>query len=233
MVGKEPSAVADTLASSTLLRDLPRESLLLLAGLARRRAYRAGQIICHEGDPGDSLYVLESGRVKVLSYAGSGRETIFSILGPGECFGELSLIDGEPRSATVETLETVQALVLRQDDFLRIVRASPPATDRLLAALTSKVRQLSHTVTDLAFLDLEGRLAKKLLELAEHHGATTDGAIQIELPINQEELAAMIGATRTTVNELLGRYESRGAIKRKGRRILILDATSLRRRITL
>lgn len=226
------SALADTLANSTLLRDLPSESLAQLAELARRRTYRAGQIICHEGDPGESLYILESGRVKVLSYAATGRETIFSILGPGECFGELSLIDGEPRSATVETLETVQALVLRRDDFLRTIRANPPAADRLLAALAAKVRQLSQTVTDLAFLDLEGRLAKKLLELAEHYGATADGAIQIELPINQEELAAMIGATRTTVNELLGRYEARGAIKRRGRRILILNAAPLRRRVT-
>jgi CRP-like cAMP-binding protein len=225
------SSLAHTLANSALLRDLPAESLERLASVARRRTYRRGQVIVHEGDPGDSLYVLESGRVKVLSYAGSGRETIFDILGPGECFGELSLIDGQPRSATVETLEPVEAAVLQRSDFLDVVRSNTECLDHLLTALTSKIRQLSETVTDLAFLDLEGRLAKKLLELAAEHGREAEGAIEIELPITQEELAAMIGATRTTVNELLGRYEARQAIARRGRRIAILDQALLRRRI--
>lgn len=226
------SSLTQTLAQSALLRDLPPSGLDRLASVARRRTFRRGEVIVHEGDPGDSLYVLESGRVKVVSYADSGRETIFDVLGPGECFGELSLIDNEPRSATVVALEPIQAATLQRADFLDVVRANPECLDHLLTTLTSKIRQLSETVTDLAFLDVEGRLAKKLLELADEHGRSVSGATEIELPVTQEELAAMIGTTRTTVNELLGRYESRGAIERRGRRIAILDQEILRRRIT-
>lgn len=223
---------ADTLARSTLLSQLPPESLGRLATVARARAYRRGEVIFHQGDPGDTLHLLSAGRVKVVLDAESGDEAVIAILGPGDCFGELSLIDGEPRSATVEAIEPVETVSLARRDLMDFLRANPAAMERLLSALTASIRRTNQEVADLVFLDLEGRLVKKLLELADEHGREVDGLIEIELPMTQEDLAAMIGATRASVNKLLGSYEERGAIRRQGRRIAICDPERLRRRIT-
>jgi len=222
----------EALAKSALLRGMPANSLERLASAARRRTFRRGEVIFHEGDPGDALHVLSSGRVKVSITGESGHEAVFSILTPGDCFGELSLIDGGERSATVEALEPVETVALRRADFMEVVRKDPETLDRLLVALSAKIRHISEVVGDLAFLDLEGRLAKRLLELAAEHGRSTDGEILIELPITQEDLAAMIGATRTSVNKLLGWYEDQGAIRHEGRQIVVIDPERLRRRVT-
>jgi CRP/FNR family transcriptional regulator, cyclic AMP receptor protein len=222
----------ETLARSPLLRGFAEEDLARLAGAARRRTYRRGEVIVHQGDPGDALYLLQSGRVKIALRADSGDEAVVAILGPGDCFGELSLIDGEPRSAAVEALEPVETVSLGRGDFLRFVRANPRTMERLLRTLAGTIRRANGEVADLVFLDLHGRLVKKLLDLAADHGQLADGAIEIQLPITQEDLAAMIGATRASVNKVLGWYEECGAIQRRGRRIAILDADRLRRRIT-
>jgi CRP-like cAMP-binding protein len=216
---------------SPLLANLPSEALARLAGSARRRSYRRGEVIFHQGDPGDALHFITSGRVKVVLDAETGEEAVIAILGPGDSFGELALIDGEPRSATVETLEPVQTLSLSRPEFMAFIRDNPPAAERLLITLAGMVRRTDESMADLVFLDLEGRLVKKLLELADAHGRDVDGAIEIELPMTQEDLAAMIGATRASVNKLLGWYEDRGAIQRRGRRIAIFDQDRLRRRI--
>ncbi len=225
------SHVADTLAKSPLLRGLPSEALGRLAAVARRRTYRRGEVIFHQGDPGDTLFVLEAGRVKVFTYAESGDETLLAIVGPGECFGELALIDGEPRSATIQALELVEAVTISRGAFLGLVREHPQTAEYLLHALAAKIRYLTDVVSDLAFLDLEGRLAKRLLELAAEHGESHEGETLIELPLTQEELAAMVGATRASVNKLLGWYEDRGMIARRGRRIAVLQPDRLRARI--
>jgi CRP/FNR family transcriptional regulator, cyclic AMP receptor protein len=224
-------AIRETLVKSELLRDLSPETVSQLASAARRRTYRRGEVIFHEGDAGDTLYVLESGTVKVVTDAESGNEALFSILGPGDCFGELSLIDGEPRSASVEALEAAECVILRRAEFMEVIRSHPPTMERLLMNLSARIRRITEMVADLAFLDLEGRLAKKLLQLADEHGQHVDGALEIELNLNQEELAAMVGATRSSVNRVLGWYEDQGAIERRGRRIAILDPDRLRRRI--
>src|SRR5690349_15795469 len=222
----------NVLARSPLLANLPQESLVHLASTARRRSYRRGEVIFHQGDPGDSLHFLTDGRVKVVLDAETGEEAVIAILGPGDSFGELALIDGEPRSATVETLEAVQTVSLSRNDFMAVILANPPAAEQMLIALATMVRRADESMADLVFLDLEGRLVKKLLELADAHGRDVDGAIEIELPMTQEDLAAMIGATRASVNKLLGWYEEQGAIQRRGRRIAIFDQARLRRRST-
>lgn len=223
--------VAQALAQSLLLGSLPEETLERVGKVVRRRGYRRGQVIFYQGDEGNTLFVLEAGRVKVEVDAESGQRALVAILGPGDCFGELALIDGEPRSATVEALEPVEALVLTRSDFMDIVRSNPAAMESLLITLTRRMRHITQVVADLTFLDLEGRLAKKLLELAEAHGREAGGAIEIELPVTQDDLAAMTGASRPSVNRLLGWYEDQGAIERRGRRIVIKDAERLRRRI--
>ena len=147
---------SEVLARSPLLANLPPESLNALASAARRRTYRRGEVIFHQGDPGDSLHFLTEGRVKVVLDAETGEEAVIAILGPGDCFGELALIDGEPRSATVETLEAVQTLSLSRNDFMAFIRANPQAAERMLVALAGMVRRADESMADLVFLDLEG-----------------------------------------------------------------------------
>jgi CRP-like cAMP-binding protein len=222
----------EALARSSLLSHLPAEGLARLAATAGRRSYRRGEVVFHQGDPGDTVHLIQTGRVKVVLDAESGDEAVVAILSPGDCFGELALIDGEPRSATIEALESLETICITRRDFMDFLRTHPQAMERLLMVLAGMIRQLDEDLADLIFLDLEGRLVKKLLELAEEHGREVDGAIEIELPMTQEDLAAMIGATRASVNKLLGAYEQRGAIRRQGRRIAICDRERLRRRIT-
>jgi CRP/FNR family transcriptional regulator, cyclic AMP receptor protein len=222
----------EALARSSLLSHLPAEGLARLAATAGRRSYRRGEVVFHQGDPGDTVHLIQTGRVKVVLDAESGDEAVVAILSPGDCFGELALIDGEPRSATIEALESLETICITRRDFMEFLRSHPQAMERLLMVLAGMIRQLDEDLADLIFLDLEGRLVKKLLELAEEHGREVDGAIEIELPMTQEDLAAMIGATRASVNKLLGAYEQRGAIRRQGRRIAICDRERLRRRIT-
>jgi len=214
-----------------LLHDLPPAVLVEVAAVARRRTYRAGEVICHHGDPGDALHVLESGRVKVTVYSHAGGGAVLNVLGPGDCFGELALIDGEPRSATVETLEPAETVTLRRVDFLRLLRENEAALEPFLSTLARTIRRLSDAVTDVSFLSLDERLAKKLLVLAEEHGQEVAGLVEIQLPISQEELASMVGATRTSVNKVLGQFEDEGLITRRGRRIVIRDASRLRRKV--
>jgi CRP/FNR family transcriptional regulator, cyclic AMP receptor protein len=222
----------EALAQTPVFRGLSHEHLDQLAALARRRVYQRGEAVFYQGDPGGTLYVIVSGQVKVVVTSESGEEVVVAILGPGDCFGELSLLDGEPRSATVRALDAVEAIALSRRDFLEVAQPTP-LTMELLILLARRVRQTDELAADMAFLDLRGRLAKTLLELAKAHGrrAGAQGGVEIELQITQRDLAAMIGATRESVNKLLSWYEDRGVIQRRSGHIVVVDRERLRRRI--
>jgi CRP/FNR family transcriptional regulator, cyclic AMP receptor protein len=218
----------DVFHGSPMLQGLsPQERGALLA-LLRRRRYRRQEVVFHQGDAGDTLHLVRRGRLKVLIPAETGEEAVLTIVGPGDLFGELTLLDGGPRSATVVALEDVETVTLSRADFLDLLRREPAVVEALLATLARTIRRLSEDVTDLMSLDLRGRLAKKLLELAEAHGARSGDSIEIQVSLTQEELAGLIGATRPRVNKLLGFFEDRGAIARRGRRIIIVKPEALR-----
>ena len=219
----------DALSQSFVLRGLARDELEQLARMMRRRAYRRSEVVFHQGDPGQMLHLVYAGRLKVVAPSEGGEEAVLAIVGPGDLVGDLALLDGGPRSATVVALEPVETGILSRADFLALLRRSPPVVDSLLATLAQTIRRLSEDVGDLMFLDLHGRLAKRLLELADAHGSATDGSIEIQVAFTEEELSGMIGATRPRVNKLLGYYEGRGAITRRGRRIVVLRPEMLRR----
>ena len=219
----------DILSQSFVLRGLPRQELEQLAAMMQHRVYRRGEVVLHQGDPGQTLHVVCAGRLKVVVSSESGGEAVLAIVGPGDLVGDLALLDDGPRSASIVALELVETAALNRADFLGLLRRSPAVVEGLLAALAQTIRRLSDDVGDLMFLDLHGRLAKKLLELADAHGRATDGSIEIQVALTQEELAGMIGATRPRVNKLLGFYEDRGAIARRDRRIVILRPELLRR----
>ena len=222
-----------SLARIPLLRGVAPEALDQLARRLRRRSYHRGEVIFHQGDPGDTMHLVRGGRVKVVIPSESGDEAVLAILGPADCFGELAIIDGGPRSASVVAMEQVETLMLGRQDFLSFFRSNMSAAEQLVVNMARIIRRVNEDVADLAFLDLPGRLAKKLLDLADSHGEPIDGGkgVEITVPLTQEELAGMIGATRPSVNKVLGWYEDQGAIQRRGRKIAILKPDMLRQRV--
>jgi CRP-like cAMP-binding protein len=186
-------------------------------------------IIYHEDSPGDTLYIIESGQVRIFLLSESGQEISVNIYGPGDVFGEMSLLDGLPRSAGVVAMETTVALTLHREDFLHHLEASPRMSRSILEVLSRRLRYTTRYAESLALLDVYGRVAEKLLELAERYGVEKEG-IEINLRLTQAELASWVGATRESVNKVLGTLRDQRLIDVEGHRITILDRRALERR---
>src|SRR5688572_12598838 len=163
-------AVPAQLARSPVFGTLPADVLERLAANMQRRIYRRGQVVFHQDDPGASVHVIESGRVKVALTTPEGEELLLRVMGEGEIFGELALLDGRPRSATISALEETVTHVLERSTFLDFLRAHPEASLDLCRALAELIRRLTEQVEDLAMLDVPRRLERKLLELADDYG---------------------------------------------------------------
>ena len=191
-----------------------QESLQAIARNLRARRFRRGEVLFHEGDPGDALFIVASGAVKVVVPSEEGEEAILVTLRRGDFLGELALLDGAPRSASAIALEPTEALALPREQFRDLVASEPAIRDALLASLSGELRRLTTHVAELHFLDLTGRLAARLARLAEEHGERmADGSIRLDAPLTQSDLAAMIGATRQSVNKLLGEFEADGLLR--------------------
>jgi CRP/FNR family transcriptional regulator, cyclic AMP receptor protein len=209
------------------LSDGDREAL---AAAVVRRRYRKGDIVMQKEEPGHALFIVERGSVRIYVPSAQGNDLILAVLGPGDFFGDLSLLDGRPRSASAAVGGDTSLLQLERSDFIALITRRPAAAMAVLEAVARRLRETDEMASDLAFLDVAGRLAKKLLELASAHGVERDGGLLIELPVTQEELANMIGVTRESVNRNLSDFRRLGLIKNQGRRIVIVDAARLRRR---
>ena len=220
------------LARVGLFAELSADELAVLWVRLRRRMFAKDQIIFAEGDPGTSLYLVETGRVKISLASPEGKELVLNILGPGDFFGELALLDGEPRSADAVAQEPSQLLLLGREDFVSFVESSPMVAMGLLTAVGRWLRRSTQVARDGALLDVPSRLARVLLDLAEPRGEPVDEKSMVVAPrLTQSELAAMIGATRESVNKSLGYFERQGIIRRDGRMIRILRPEALRGRI--
>lgn len=215
----------------TLFAGLSDAALIALAARARVRRYRKGEVLFHRDDPGTSLFLVESGRVKISTFSSEGKEAVFTVHGPGEAFGELALLDGAPRSATATALEPSRLLAVDRASFVAFLREQPDAALVLLSELTARVRRLSSQVEDLMFLDIPGRLARTLLRLGDQYGRRTERGVEIDLQLTQTELGGMVGATRVSVNRLLHWFEECGLIGMDERRIVLIKPDALKARI--
>ncbi len=203
----------DALGRCRLFAGMGQEPLRAIARTLRARRFRRGEVLFHEGDPGDALFVVASGAVKVVVPSEEGEEAILATLRRGDFLGELALLDGAARSASAVALEPTETLALPREQFLALVAAEPAIRDALLASLAGELRRLTTHVAELHFLDLTGRLAARLARLAEENGERRpDGSIRLDAPLTQSDLAAMIGATRQSVNKLLGEFEADGLL---------------------
>ncbi len=213
-----------------LFRDLGSDDLATLVATVRTRRHRRGDVIFRQGDPGDGLYIILSGRVKISTLGQGGAEAILVTLRPNEFFGALALLDGAPRSASATAVEATETLVLPRDRFRQLIDEVPGIRDHVLAQLTHELRRLTTHVEELHFLDIAGRLAARLARLADEQGPPQpDGEIRLDGRIPQRELAAMVGSTRQSVNKLLGWLVDDGLIRLERDAIVIVDLPGLRR----
>ncbi len=213
-----------------LFSGLAPADLVRLADGLRTRRFRRGEVLFHQGDPGDSLFIVNSGAVKIVLPSEEGDEAILTTVRPGSFFGELALLDDAPRSATAVAMEATETFVLHRVAFRELIDTSPAARDALLAALAGELRRLTAHVEELHFLDMTGRLAALLARLAAESGIPADdGSIRLDRPFTQGDLAAMIGATRQSVNKLLGMFVEDGLLRVDRDTIVVLDLAGLLR----
>lgn len=205
-----------------LFAGLKDEQLQAIARATITRAFTKDNIIILAEEEGDTLFLIESGQVKVSLLSEDGREVILSLLGPGAVFGELSLLDGKPRSANVVATKDTSLVVLRRADFLQLLYRVPQIAISLLAELASRLRKTDRTIEGLALLDVTSRISETLLQLAGEHGVETPEGIVLHNRPTHQQLANMSGTTRETVSRVLKRLEVQGYISCKGRAITIL-----------
>ncbi len=229
MPGSIDTAFAvDALRSCALFARCSDETLEQCATQLRVRRYRRNDTIFHQGDPGDSLYIVQSGTVKIVLLSPEGEEgAIIATLGRGAFFGELALLDGAPHSASVVAIDQVDALVLHREQFDHLIDTDPELRRALFAGLTAELRRLTRHVEDLHFLDLPGRLARRLIDLAIEAAPGERTDIRLSWPYTQSDLAAMIGGTRQTVNRLLADLVDQDLIELERDTLVIPDLDRL------
>ena len=218
------------LAQVPLFAELSEEELGRLGSRLRRRRYAKGEVVFLRGDPGTSLCIVEAGAIKILLTSPEGKEIVLGLFGAGDFFGELALLDGEPRSADAIAAEASQLLLLEREDFLRYLEATPRAAIRLLSVLAQRLRRDAELMQEAVFLDVPARLARVLLRLAGAPSRPGGAPPAIPARLSQAELASMVGTTRESINRWLRSYERRGLIRQQQGRISILRPEELQQR---
>lgn len=186
---------------SMIFSALGDEECRNLLDLAKVVVVPPRKTVCQVGEPGDALYVVLSGRAKVCLVSEQGKEIILSFIEPGQVFGEMSLLDGLPRSAIVSTMEESRLLILSRKDVLPYLESHPAVTLRLLAALSQRLRKANGLIEDLTFLNLPARLARLLLSLSQQYGDQKADGTEIKLRLSQEELGNLVGSSRESINK--------------------------------
>ncbi|MCQ9368604.1 Crp/Fnr family transcriptional regulator [Brevibacterium sp. 50QC2O2] len=220
----------EVVRSAALFSGLDDESTSALLKFMKPRSLRRGTVLFHEGDSGDELYIISSGKLKLGRESSDGRENLLTVLGPGEIVGELALFDPGPRSTTATAVSQTELLSLKHEDLLNWLSERPQAGMNLLKALAQRLRRTNETVGDLVFSDVPGRVAKALIDLSERFNKPAPDGILVAHDLTQEELAQLVGASRETVNKALADFAQRGWIRLEARAVVILDMDRLRNR---
>lgn len=243
MVSSDAAIARTALRSCALFRELDDATVALVADAMRSRRFRRGEVIFHVDDPGDALFVVTAGEIKIVLPSDETAEpVILTTIGEGGFFGELAVLDGRPRSASAIAVRTAETLVLRRSAFDRLVDAEPGLRRVLFAALAAEIRRLTGHVEDLHFLDLPGRLARHLLRAAVGAADGTmdapdlerlpDAPVRLGWPYTQSELAGMIGGSRQSVNRLLADFVQAGLLRFEGDELIIPDPARLARAVS-
>ena len=218
------------LQKTPLFSALDEEAAIALQKSMVPQTIKRGSTLFQEGDAGDRLYVVTAGKIKLSHASGDGRESVLAVLGPGDMFGELSLFDPGPRTATASAVTDSAVLGLGNTDLNPWLVGRPEVAQKLLPALAHRLRRTNEAMSDLVFADVPGRVAKALLDLGEKFGSKTEAGIYVNHDLTQEELAQLVGASRETVNKALADFVSRGWLKLETRSVELLDLDRLSKR---
>lgn len=210
---------ATVLRTVPLFSSVPDEQLRLLATVVSRRSATRSSIVIAAGDPTDSLYIILSGRLKVMMSDADGKEVILSMLGPGEFFGEMGLIDDNPRSASVVAVEPCDLLVITRRDFRKCMADNLEMAMAVMRGLVRRLREADRKIGSLALLDVYGRVARLLLDMSE----TVDGQKMVTKRLPKQDIAKMIGASREMVSRVMKDLQTGGYIEMRGSTILLRD----------
>jgi CRP/FNR family transcriptional regulator, cyclic AMP receptor protein len=222
--------MSDVLSRAPLFSALDDDAAQALRASMNEVRLTRGEILFREGDSGDCLYVITDGKIKLGRTAPDGRENILAVLGPGEMFGELSLFDPKPRTATAVAVVDTTLMSLGHEALDELLSGRPAVAESLLAALAQRLRRTNESLADLVFSDVPGRVAKALLDLSTRFGVQADDGLHVTHDLTQEELAQLVGASRETVNKALADFASRGWIRLEARAVVIHDVDRLARR---
>ena len=222
--------VDDVLRRAPLFEALDDDSAAALkAGVTVVELSRA-QRLFEEGVSGNQLYVILDGKIKLTRAAADGRENLLSVLGPGEMFGELSLFDPRPRTASATAVTDSRLAALAHDDLRSWLTGRPDVALHLLRALAQRLRRANDVMADLVFTDVPGRVAKALLDLSDRFGTPQEDGLQVNHDLTQEELAQLVGASRETVNKALADFAARGWLQLSAKSVLLIEPERLRKR---
>ena len=223
-----PAGAEDFLHKLPLFSALDQRQIEQIAARIQRREFAPGVTLFHQDMPGTMLYIVEKGSVRVISIGRTGQELTLNVIGPGEIFGELSILDNQQRSATAITLAPTVVWLLSQSDVKEFMFKFPSVNQAMIQILVQRVRATARRLEAMTFQDVLGRLAHELLSLAERSGQPSEGGIEISIPLTQVELATMVGATRESVNKAVSVLRDRNLVDVDGTRWFILDPAGMR-----
>lgn len=224
----DPVTLAERLSEVPLLSVLEDEHRAELARQMRPRRFRQGQPVFLQGDPGDEMYLVLEGRIRISCESSSGREVTLAILRSGGFFGDMALLDGMARSASAYAETPCEAVLLHRNDFYAFLDRSPASSRRLLAFLSQRLREANDKIQDLALLTVRQRLAAVLADLAVRDGEQTEEGILLGKTVNHRTLAGMLGTSRETVSRMAAELREKNLIEQRGRRVLIIDVEGLK-----
>ncbi len=222
--------VEETLARAGIFQGVDPDAVSALIADMETVTFPRGMTIFDEGEPGDRLYIIVSGKVKLARHAPDGRENLLSVMGPSDMFGELSIFDPGPRTSSAVCVTEVTAATMDSTMLKAWIDNHPEISQQLLRVLARRLRRTNASLADLIFTDVPGRVAKTLLQLANRFGTQEGGALRVNHDLTQEEIAQLVGASRETVNKALATFAHRGWIRLEGKSVLIVDTEHLARR---
>ena len=216
----------------SLFTGLSDDDLREMESVVRERSFRKNEVIFHAHEAGSALFVIKRGRVKISMDDRSGKEVILRILEAGDFFGEMSLLDGQPRSATVSSLEPCLALILSRDQFLRFITRHPEVVMKMLTTLSQRLRKADEKISRLVFADAYEKVASVLMEVIEERKIPLNIGTEIPLSLTRKELADLAGLSRETLTRVIADFQRAGLVRIEGRRIAVVSPTKLRREAT-
>jgi CRP-like cAMP-binding protein len=229
-VQRKDAVMDEVLTRSGLFQGVETDATEAVASSMEYLDVARGQVIFSEGEPGDSLYIVVSGKVKLGRRAADGRENMLAVMGPADLFGELSIFDPGPRTATAVAVTDARLARMRQSALRPWIKDRPEIAEQLLRVLARRLRRTNDALADLIFTDVPGRVAKNLLQMATRFGSREGNYLRVTHDLTQEELAQLVGASRETVNKALADFASRGWLRLEGKSVVILDHERLARR---